>query len=61
MKKDIITINEEKGIIQITTVDERWYSFQTNNKTTGLPEYRYLPSVTWITEYYPKGIAYKSR
>jgi hypothetical protein len=46
------------GKIQITTIDERWYARQAVNKITGLPEYDYIPSVTWIAGYYPKGIAF---
>lgn len=38
------------NIIQITTVDERWYQ---NIKTGG-----FFPSATWIAEYYPKGVAF---
>ena len=38
------------NIIQITTLDERWYY----DKKTGL----YYPSSSWISGYYPKGIAF---
>lgn len=58
MKKEFRIVDEKKGIIQITCVDERWYAFESKNKETGLPEYKFLPSVTWICEYYPKGIAF---
>ena len=37
MKKELRTIDEEKGIIQITTTDERWYTFKSTEKKTGLP------------------------
>jgi len=56
MKKDIVQMKD--GKIQITTIDERWYARQAVNKITGLPEYDYIPSVTWIAGYYPKGIAF---
>jgi len=49
MKIELRTIKPD-GIIQITTVDERWYQIP----KTGA----FYPSVTWITEYYPKGIAF---
>ena len=39
---------KEEGIIQITTLDERWY--QKDDK--------FIPSVTWIAGYYPKGIGF---
>ena len=52
MKKQIRTIDKERGIIQITTTDERWYTLQEDGQT------RYIPSVTWICDHYPKGIAF---
>lgn len=55
MKKEIKVVNKEKGICQVTTVDERWYAEPSENPKTKLPEYRYVPSVTWICSYYPKG------
>lgn len=58
MRKELRTVDEEHGIVQITTVDERWYAFQGIDKTTNLPTYKFLPSVTWICEHYPKGIAF---
>lgn len=58
MKKEIRVVDEKKGILQVTTTDERWYTFPITNPTTGLPEYKFIPSVTWICESYPKGIAF---
>lgn len=58
MKKIIRNVDEKKGIVQVTTVDERWYIRQSEDKVTGLPAYEYVPSVTWIAEHYPKGIAF---
>lgn len=55
MKKEIRTVDEKKGIVQITTWDERWYAKPSKNKETGLPEYEFVPSVTWICSSYPKG------
>ena len=40
--------NVTKDIVQITTVDERWY----------VKEDMFVPSVTWICNYYPKGTAF---
>ena len=48
----------EKGIKRITTVDERFYVKPSVNTVTQLPEYKFVPSVTWITGHYPKGIAF---
>ncbi len=58
MKKVIKKVDEEKGIHQITIVDERWYSKEVKNEATGVPETKFVPSVTWITQSYPKGIGY---
>lgn len=58
MKKEIRIANEEKKILQITTFDERWYAKDKVNAITGLPEYRFVPSVTWIAGHYPKGVAF---
>lgn len=53
MNKVIKIINEEKKIVQITTIDERWYD-KPDDKGNSL----FYPSVTWICEYYPKGIGF---
>ena len=52
MKRIIKTVNEEKKIVQITVEDERWYSKPNPEKEE---ELIYVPSVTWIASYYPKG------
>lgn len=56
MKKEIRTVKDQ--ILQITTIDERWYARPTNDPATGLPTYQYVPSVTYITSFYPKGVAF---
>lgn len=58
MKKEIRLVDKEKGILQVTTTDERWYARSIENPTTGLPEYEFVPSVTWICDHYPKGVAF---
>lgn len=50
MKKEIRQIKD--GIVQVTTADERWYVKEVKDKKTGLPEIKYVPSVTWIKSYY---------
>lgn len=45
----IITKEVKKDLLQITTTDERWY------QVNGI----YLPSVTWILNYLPKGFAFE--
>lgn len=54
MKKEIREVNKEKGIVRITCPDERWYVKALNDPITGLPMYKYVPSVTWITSFYYK-------
>lgn len=57
MKKEFRVV--QGGIVQVTTVDERWYAIPTRDEQTGLPEsYRFVPSVTWIAGHYPKGIGF---
>ena len=46
--KRLIKEYKKEGYVQITTVDERWYD----------REGKFYPSVTWICDYYPKGIAF---
>ena len=58
MKKEIIDVDKEKGTFRVTTKDERWYIRPSKNKTTGLPIYEFVPSVTWICGHYPKGVAF---
>jgi hypothetical protein len=58
MKKIIKQMDNAKGIVQITTSDERWYVKQVDNKVTGIPDLLFVPSVTWIAGCYPKGISF---
>ncbi len=58
MKKVIKEVDKNRGIIQVTIADERFYLQQQMNEETGIPEYLGVPSVTWITQSYPKGIGY---
>jgi hypothetical protein len=53
MQHETRIIDADKGIVQITTDDERWY--RKGNKDGSIV---WIPSVTWIASYYPKGIAY---
>ncbi len=48
MKIETRKVDNERGIVQITTSDERWY----------LVNEKFYPSVTWICGYYPKGIGF---
>lgn len=53
MLKEIKKI--KKGVIRITSLNERWYAKISVNSKTGATEYVYYPSSTWISGYYPKG------
>lgn len=58
MTKEIRLIDDKRGIVQVTTLDERWYGRQIQDPTTGLPTVTWKPSITFITSSYPKGIGY---
>lgn len=45
----------QKGIVRITSLNERWYTRVLENPETGQKERMYYPSSTWISGYYPKG------
>jgi hypothetical protein len=59
MKKVFTIVNEEKGLMQVTTDDERFYIKESKDEVTGLPCHIYLPSATWITKYVPKGYGFE--
>lgn len=52
MKIDIRKTKED-GVIQITTLDERWYSKEIDKGV-----YAFNPSVSWIAGHYPKGVGF---
>ena len=56
MNKEIRTTKD--GYVQVTTIDERFYARPTKDTITGLPTYEFVPSVTWITSFYPAGIGF---
>lgn len=58
MKKHIREVDEKKGIMQVTILDERFYSQQVTDETTGLPVIKYYPSISWIAGFYPKGVEF---
>lgn len=59
MNKTIRVCDETRGIVQITTADERWYTRPARDGETGLPITEYVPSTTWITSYAYKGIGFQ--
>lgn len=58
MRKEIREVDKEKGIVQVTIADERWYLKPYFSETSGIPQYKGVPSVTWIAGSYPKGIGF---
>ena len=58
MQKIIKLVDEKRGIMQCTFYDERWYARPSQNEVSGMPEYKFVPSVTWIAGHYPKGIGF---
>lgn len=57
MKKEIREVRD--GMLHVTIADERWYIRDTFDSVTGLPSGKeYVPSVTWITGHYPKGVGF---
>ena len=57
MKKIIKEVDDKKGIVQVTIADERWY-LRPAKDAEGKPIIQSVPSVTWISGCYPKGIAF---
>ncbi len=58
MHKEIRLVDEERGIVQTTLLDERWYSKVCEDPETGNREIVYRPSVTFICDFYPKGYGF---
>ena len=58
MEKIVKVVDKERGICQVTVADSRWYGMVEINTETGLPGYSWVPSVTWVASYFPKGFAY---
>ena len=58
MQKLIKTVDEEKGIVQVTVADERWYFKSSTDQATGNPIMKAFASATWIAGFYPKGIQF---
>lgn len=58
MLKEIKDIDKKAGVMRVTTLNERFYIKPAKNPKTGLPQYQFYPSSTWIAGYYPKGIGF---
>ena len=58
MRKEIRTVTQD-GIVQVTIADERFYGRPTTDPVTGLPSgFEWVPAVTWISSFYPKGVPF---
>lgn len=58
MKKVFSLVDEKRGIVQVTTDDERFYIREGRDEETGNPKHIWLPSSTWIASFVPKGIGF---
>lgn len=58
MTREYRITDKKRGIVQITTDDERWYMRLAHATKTEKEHLVYLPSSSWIASYYPKGIGY---
>lgn len=54
MRREIREVDAERGILQITTEDQRFYGRKVSAEKTGKKFWDFVPSVTWISGYYPK-------
>ena len=61
MKIEIRKVDTEKGIVQVTCPDERWYTakpVEEIEKLNLISQEDFYPSVTWIGSFYPKTMRY---
>jgi hypothetical protein len=54
MKYESVVVDQEKGIVRITTQDERYYRKVEKGQEV------WIPSVTWICSYFPKGEGFEN-
>lgn len=54
MKREIREVDAERGIVRVTTQDERFYARRINEDSM----WDFVPSVTWIADHYPKGVGF---
>lgn len=54
MKRETRTVDAERGILQITTQDQRFYGRQISADMGKSKFWDFAASVTWISGYYPK-------
>lgn len=55
MKREIRTVDKDRGIIQITTPDERFYGRQVSADGTEVNKrWDFVPSTSWVSGFWPK-------
>lgn len=54
MRRETRIVDSERGILQITTEDQRFYGKEVSAEKGGAKFWDFVPSVTWISGYYPK-------
>jgi hypothetical protein len=54
VKREIVEVDQERGIRRVTFRSERWYE---RKILVGTPQecWDFVPAVTWIADHYPKG------
>lgn len=55
MKKEVVSVDKERGICRVTTSDERFYTRESRDQKSGLPVIVFRPSITYIGRFCPKG------
>ena len=55
MKREIVVVDQERGIRQVTFCDERYYMQDIVDPATGVKRTDIRPSVSWIASAWPKG------
>ena len=59
MKREIRTVDAERGIVQQTLPDERWYCRQISVEGTAENKtWDFVPSTSWVASYYPKDVRF---
>lgn len=55
MRRETRIVDAERGTVQITMPDERWYQIVIGRDENKQPIYDYVPAVSWVSSHYPKG------
>ncbi|HET9131163.1 MAG TPA: hypothetical protein VFO86_09460 [Terriglobia bacterium] len=59
MRKEIREVDHERGILQTTLCDERWYSRLISvDGTATNKRWQFVPSTSWVASYFPKDVRF---